>query len=118
MINWNYKILSTRHIDLNKGDFRKSVAIFSEDERLRACIGCGGCTGSCTAAAITDFNFRKLHTLIRRGSYTGVKEEIDKCMLCGKCTIICPRGINTRKIFYRINDDTIFRIFPTICNTI
>lgn len=102
MINWNYKTLPTRHIDLNKGDYTKSVAIFTEDPRLRACIGCGGCTGSCTAGAMTDFNFRKLHTLIRRGEYTNVITQIDKCMMCGKCSIICPRGINTRKIVIAI----------------
>lgn len=102
MIDWGYKSISERHIDLNKGDFRKSVAVFSEDERLRACIGCGGCSGSCTAAALTAFNFRKLHTLIRRGDYTNVLSEINKCMLCGKCTMICPRGINTRKVVLAI----------------
>lgn len=102
MINWSFKTLPSRHIDLNKGDYTKSVAIFTEDERLRACIGCGGCTGSCTAGAITDFNFRKLHTLIRRGEYTNVIEEVNKCMLCGKCTLVCPRGINTRKVVIAI----------------
>ncbi len=102
MINWGYSTLQTRHLDLDKADYRKSVAIFSEDERLRACIGCGGCAGSCTAGAITDFNFRKLHTLIRRGDYTNALQEAEKCMLCGKCTLICPRGINTRKVVIAI----------------
>ena len=45
------------------------------------CIGCGGCTATCTAGNLTDFNFRKLHTLVRRGEYQGVYEQMNKCML-------------------------------------
>jgi heterodisulfide reductase subunit C len=62
------------------------------------CIGCGGCTATCTAGNLTDFNFRKLHTLVRRGEYQGVYEQMNKCMLCGKCRLVCPRGINTRAV--------------------
>ena len=58
----------------------------------------GGCTATCTAGNLTDFNFRKLHTLVRRGEYQGVYEQMNKCMLCGKCRLVCPRGINTRAV--------------------
>ena len=44
------------------------------------------------------FNFRKVHTLVRRGEYEGAYEEMNKCMLCGKCRLACPRGINTRGV--------------------
>lgn len=102
MVNFGYKSSTSRMIDLDKGDFRLSVELFKEDEILRACIGCGGCSGGCTAAVHTQFNFRKLHTLIRRGEYTNAREEAEKCMLCGKCQMLCPRGINTRKIILGI----------------
>ena len=65
---------------------------------IGGCIGCGGCTATCTAGNLTDFNFRKLHTLVRRGEYQGVYEQMNKCMLCGKCRLVCPRGINTRAV--------------------
>ncbi|MEG0500317.1 MAG: (4Fe-4S)-binding protein, partial [Rikenellaceae bacterium] len=68
MVNFGYKSASSRMIDLDKGDFRLSVELFKEDELLRACIGCGGCSGACTAAAPTAFTFRTLHPLIRRGA--------------------------------------------------
>ena len=29
-------------------------------------------------------------------------EELSKCMLCGKCRLVCPRGINTREIVLTI----------------
>ena len=62
------------------------------------CIGCGACTAVCTAGNLTEFNFRKVHTLVRRGEYQGAYEEMNKCMLCGKCRLVCPRGINTRGV--------------------
>ncbi len=98
MIDFGYKIVTTRVLELDKADFTLSVKLFKEDEMLRACIGCGACSGGCTAAAHTNFNFRRLHTLIRRGDYTNARQEAEKCMLCGRCMMICPRGINTRKI--------------------
>ncbi len=102
MIDFGYKSSASRVVSLDNKDFRKSVKLFAEDEALRACIGCGACSGGCSAAAHTNFNFRKLHTLIRRGEYEGAKEEAEKCMLCGRCMMICPRGINTRKIVQAI----------------
>ncbi len=102
MVDFGYKSSQSRVIDLDKGNFKLSVKLFAEDEMLRACIGCGGCSGGCTAAAHTGFNFRRLHTLIRRGEYTNARQEAEKCMLCGRCQMICPRGINTRKIIQGI----------------
>lgn len=102
MIDFGYTTIKSREIDLDKGNFELSIELFKEDDMLRACIGCGGCSGACTAAAHIPFNFRKLHTLIRRGEYDNAKEEAEKCMLCGKCQMLCPRGINTRKIIMGI----------------
>lgn len=94
--NFGYNISRPRIIDLDNNDLRKSFDIIAEMPELQSCIGCGSCTASCTAGNLTDFNFRKLHTSVRRGEYKGVYEEISKCMLCGKCRLVCPRGINTR----------------------
>lgn len=96
--NFGYCINRPRIIDLDNNDLRKSFDIIVEMPELQTCIGCGSCTASCTAGNLTDFNFRKLHTSVRRGEYKGAYEEISKCMLCGKCRLVCPRGINTRGV--------------------
>jgi heterodisulfide reductase subunit C len=31
-----------------------------------------------------------------------VKNEVEKCMLCGKCQLACPRGVNTRNVILGI----------------
>ncbi|MBO4382071.1 MAG: 4Fe-4S binding protein, partial [Bacteroidales bacterium] len=30
--------------------------------------------------------------------YDRLEEELQKCMLCGKCTLVCPRGVNLRSL--------------------
>jgi len=95
---FGYTISKPRAIDIDRNNLRKSDEILREMPELQACIGCGACTAVCTAGNLTEFNFRKVHTLVRRGEYQGAYEEMNKCMLCGKCRLVCPRGINTRGV--------------------
>ncbi len=98
MIQWGYNISTPRAIDMDKNDMSISEQILCEMPELQSCIACGACTATCTAGAITDFNFRKLHTMVRRGEYKEAQQMMDRCMLCGKCRLVCPRGINTRAV--------------------
>ena len=34
----------------------------------------------------------------RRAQYEGLDEQLKRCMLCGKCLLVCPRGVNTRSL--------------------
>ena len=83
-INFGYTISKPRAIDIDRNNLRKSDEILREMPELQACIGCGACTAVCTAGNLTEFNFRKVHTLVRRGEYQGAYEEMNKCMLCGR----------------------------------
>ncbi|MFI3281171.1 MAG: 4Fe-4S dicluster domain-containing protein [Rikenellaceae bacterium] len=98
MIQWGYNISKPRAIDIDKNDMSISEQILREMPELQSCIACGACTSTCTAGAITDFNLRKAHTLVRRGEYKEVYDMVSNCMLCGKCRLACPRGINTRAV--------------------
>ncbi len=95
-INWGYGISRPRAIDMDRNELLRSDRILQLMPELQSCIACGSCTASCTAGNLTQFNFRRVHTLVRRGEYAGIYEELNKCMLCGKCRMVCPRGINTR----------------------
>ncbi|MCL2327389.1 MAG: 4Fe-4S dicluster domain-containing protein [Bacteroidetes bacterium] len=70
--------------------------IIQNEPSFSACLSCGSCTATCSAANLTNFNIRRLNIQIRHGELEGIRQEIDKCMLCGKCLLVCPRGINTR----------------------
>ena len=75
-INFGYTISKPRAIDIDRNNLRKSDEILHEMPELQACIGCGACTAVCTAGNLTEFNFRKVHTLVRRGEYQGAYEEM------------------------------------------
>lgn len=102
MIDWGYNISQPRAINMDKNDMMSSQRILRQMPELQACIACGSCVATCTAGALTQFNFRKVHTLVRRGEYKGAYEQMGKCMLCGKCRLSCPRGINTRGVVLMI----------------
>ena len=46
----------------------------------KLCIGCGGCSATCTAGNLTEFNIRKLQMLVKRGETKEVGEHLQKCM--------------------------------------
>ncbi|MBP3357218.1 MAG: 4Fe-4S dicluster domain-containing protein [Rikenellaceae bacterium] len=95
-INWGFNIARPRAVDMDANDLSITRRIMAQMPEFQACIACGSCTATCTAGNLTSFNFRRVHTLVRRGEYEGAYEEMGKCMLCGKCRLSCPRGINTR----------------------
>jgi heterodisulfide reductase subunit C len=64
---------------------------------LAMCMSCGSCTGTCVAALKTGFGFRKFLVLLRNGSHRELEQALRYCQLCGKCWLVCPRGVNTRK---------------------
>ncbi|MCC8019471.1 MAG: 4Fe-4S dicluster domain-containing protein [Rikenellaceae bacterium] len=97
-INWGYSISRPRAVDMDANDHEAAARLLRKLPELQACIACGCCVATCTAGNLTDFNFRRVHTLVRRGEYKGAYDELNKCMLCGKCRLVCPRGINTRAV--------------------
>jgi heterodisulfide reductase subunit C len=98
MENFGFAILKERHIDYDGND--KSVAeyIYDHEPSFRLCIECGCCSATCTTGNFTKFSLRELQILIKRGENDQVRDNIKKCMLCGKCTLVCPRGVNTRNV--------------------
>ncbi|MCC8174715.1 MAG: 4Fe-4S dicluster domain-containing protein [Odoribacter sp.] len=102
MIFWGYSIPEGKTIDYDKNDKEFAEFLFKKAPDSALCIGCGSCTATCTAGNLTDFNIRKLQILIKRGEYEETRKNIHSCMLCGKCLLVCPRGVNTRKMILAI----------------
>ena len=101
-MDFGFTITKPRVIVFDGNNLSRAEKLQALEPVLRACIGCGNCTATCTAGGITSFNIRKLQTMFRRGEYDTLRTEIDKCMLCGKCRMVCPRGINTRKVIVNL----------------
>jgi heterodisulfide reductase subunit C len=98
MDKFGFTILKERHIDYDAND--KSIAeyIYEREPSFRLCIECGCCSATCTSGNFTRFSLREINILIKRGENDTVAENIQKCMLCGKCTLVCPRSVNTRNV--------------------
>lgn len=101
-VNFGYTISTPRSVDLDRNDLSLAMEIGQAMPSFNACIACGGCTATCTAGNLVNFNFRMVQTLVRRGEYAGAWREMNKCMLCGKCRLVCPRGIDTRGVIMLI----------------
>ena len=61
-------------------------------------MACGSCSATCTVSAINGMSVRKVLLDIQRGKEAEAARLLKGCMLCGKCTMVCPRGINTRHL--------------------
>lgn len=101
MTDFGFSIAPTRLIDLDRANLGPGRRALAEVPSARLCIGCGTCTAGCTAAQFSHFNIRRTHLAFSRGQTAGLAEGLDHCMLCGKCLLVCPRGVNTRGLIIR-----------------
>lgn len=88
----------SRQIDFGKFDTRLLDGVLRHEPGFLTCLSCGACTATCSAGNLTNFNIRKISLMLRRGNIEALSVEIDKCMFCGKCTLVCPRDINIRNV--------------------
>jgi heterodisulfide reductase subunit C len=98
MEKFGFTISKGRQIDYDANDRSIAEFILEHEPSFRVCIECGGCSATCTAGNFTSLSLRELNVLIKRGENEKVSQNIRKCMLCGKCTLVCPRGVNTRNV--------------------
>lgn len=77
------------------------------------CMACGSCSGTCAASSQSGSGFRKLIMLLRNGMYDQIVKALEYCQFCGKCSLVCPRGINTRKAIIEMR-----KYFKVQCNDV
>ena len=100
--DFGYTISSDRQIDYDRNDLRVARYVAEKEPTFRVCIACGTCTATCSAGFFTTFSLRELIGNIKRGEIRNIKTEVQKCMLCGKCQLACPRGVSTRNVILTI----------------
>ncbi|HNY52036.1 MAG TPA: 4Fe-4S dicluster domain-containing protein [Bacteroidales bacterium] len=98
MEKFGFSLSKARVINYDANDRGIVRYIIEREPSLKLCIECGCCTATCTTGNFTDFSLREIHILLKRGENEQVREKIRKCMLCGKCILVCPRGVNTRNV--------------------
>ncbi len=85
--------------------------ILEKEPSLSICISCGSCAGTCISSYQSGSGFRKLIMLLRNGMYDQLEKALEYCQFCGKCSLVCPRGINTRKAILEMK-----KYFKLKCN--
>lgn len=104
MEKFGFIISKGRQIDFDSNSRHIAEYIIEREPSFRSCIECGCCSATCTTGNFTKFSLRELQILLKRGENEVVREKIGKCMLCGKCTLVCPRGVNTRNVIMLIRE--------------
>ncbi len=92
-------ILLEEALDLN---FIHKVFSLPGGEKIKDCIQCGSCSGSCPTSPFMDFSPRKLFAMVRAGMKTSVLESktIWLCSSCYTCYVRCPQEIKITDIMY------------------
>ena len=100
MKNFGFIMPKGRQIDYDRNERGISDFVLAGEPSFALCIGCGACAATCSAAKFTEFSLRKLNIMAKRGENDEVRRTINRCMLCGKCNLVCPRGVNTRNVLF------------------
>ena len=83
-------IAMSRYINLLNQDIRFV-------EGLNACMGCGVCTAICPAAAVFDYDPRKICMMVQSGNDAAIEQLLSsdtiwQCGQCMSCRTRCARG--------------------------
>jgi quinone-modifying oxidoreductase subunit QmoC len=73
-------------------------------ERIRHCLQCGLCSGSCPLSLYMDYTPRRLMHLSREGFKSEVLSSftIWLCTCCCACMVECPKQINITHLMYAL----------------
>lgn len=95
-IKFGFSDSNARSINLDVKTSETIEGVLHREPSLLKCIGCGNCAAMCTAGHFTDLKFYRLNLYLKRGMVEEIRKEAQNCMLCGKCQLTCPRGVNIR----------------------
>lgn len=84
--------------------FLDEVKNIPAGERIKRCIQCGTCTGSCPVSYAMDLSPRQLIALFRAGEMEQIlkSRSIWICASCYACTTRCPAGIRITDTIYAL----------------
>jgi len=101
---FGYSISPSATIKIDGSRDERFELLQKAEPDVKICMACGSCAGSCTAGDYADMNLRRVILLLQRGKHNLALSQLSRCMLCGKCTLVCPRAINTRRLILKIQE--------------
>jgi heterodisulfide reductase subunit C len=96
-------IMSKKESELRQ-IFLEQVNDIPGGEKIRRCIQCGTCTGSCPVSYAMDLSPREVIALFRAGEMEQIMQSrtIWICASCYACTTRCPSGIKITDLIYAL----------------
>jgi heterodisulfide reductase subunit C len=84
--------------------FWDQAATFPDGMKIKNCIQCGSCTGSCPVSHAMDITPRQIVALFRAGFLEDIlrSRAIWMCASCYACTVRCPAGIRVTDNLYAL----------------
>lgn len=91
--------------------FLEHVGVIPGGEKIKACIQCGTCTGSCPVSYAMDIPPRELIALFRAGDLETIfnSNAIWTCASCYACQTRCPASIKITDIIYALKQTAMER---------
>jgi heterodisulfide reductase subunit C len=84
--------------------FWQQVKSIPDGQKLKECLQCGTCTGSCPVSYAMDITPRETVALFRAGMMEEIlrSRTIWLCASCYSCTVRCPAGIQVTDTMYAL----------------
>jgi heterodisulfide reductase subunit C len=99
-----------------RASFLAQLELIPGGDKIKACIQCGTCTGSCPVSYAMDISPRGVMALFRAGDIESIlrSRTIWVCASCYVCTTRCPSGIKITDILYALKRIAMDKgIFPS-----
>src|SRR5574341_563428 len=96
--------------------FLTQLELIPGGDKIKGCIQCGTCTGSCPVSYAMDISPRGVMALFRAGDIESIlrSRTIWICASCYACTTRCPAGIKITDILYALKRIAMDKgIFPS-----
>jgi quinone-modifying oxidoreductase, subunit QmoC len=96
--------------------FLKQVEHIPNGEKIKNCIQCGTCTGTCPVSNWMDITPRETVAMFRAGMVEEILQSrtIWICASCYSCRVRCPSGVLVTDLLYALKRLAIDRkIFPS-----
>lgn len=94
----------TRKEEDLRAAFWNQVKSIPDGQKLKECLQCGTCTGSCPVSYAMDITPRQTVALLRAGMHAEIlaSRTIWLCASCYSCTVRCPVGIQVTDTMYAL----------------
>jgi heterodisulfide reductase subunit C len=91
-------------MDETRASFYDQVTAIPGGDRVKSCLQCGTCGGSCPSGADMDHTPRQIIALILAGEREAVlsSNTFWYCLSCYYCTSRCPQQIPITDVMYRL----------------